>query len=481
MAQRIKVSVYLLLWFGLIAVCSLYAPYFSNDYRYMLIQGTHNDLVTSFYDVLVSQYRHYFEWGGRTVDHVIAQTLLWWGKPWQSIIQAGVYVLMILTTVWLGLGVKPTLKLRLWPVVFTTLMFWLCIRNFGEVVINTVSSCNYLYSTLLIMLFMLPFRLSFKEDKCRSTWWMALLMFPFGILAGWTNENSGFAAVCVIGIYNLYLIRARKITAWQVTGGIGLLIGYIILMLAPGNEARMVSMEDKGFSFVSHFFNSSIEIFGISLLTQHVLLIALVLVLYTIKRHALKFTDIWQYRAGWWLSITAALSLGIMLASSNFPARSAAPFTFFLTSGVLAFWQLCAERGITVLPRVVRTGGTVLAFLFVAVTGFNAVQGYKQAYYDNQLRGLEIMHQLSQGKKDLVVSPFNVNKTKYLFISDVHSSPTFWSNLIVQRFYGINSIRRLCDEPDDNREIDFVFISRLGKPICTLPGKQAAAAAAGSK
>ena len=55
---------YLLLWFGIIAMISNLTPYFANDFRYMMIQGT-QDPVTSFADIVLSQYRHYFEWGGR--------------------------------------------------------------------------------------------------------------------------------------------------------------------------------------------------------------------------------------------------------------------------------------------------------------------------------------------------------------------------------------------------------------------------------
>ena len=48
---------YLLLWFGLIIICSELTPYFANDYRYMLVQGTH-DFISSYQDIWQSQYQH---------------------------------------------------------------------------------------------------------------------------------------------------------------------------------------------------------------------------------------------------------------------------------------------------------------------------------------------------------------------------------------------------------------------------------------
>ena len=266
-----KALIYLALWAALIALCSYLAPYCGNDLRYMLIEGT-DDLVNSVGDVFISQYRHYFDWGGRTVNHVIAQLLLYLDKPGQSIIQGLTFALLVWAIAAAGAG-RWRVRQPLYPLIFITLMLWLCLRNFGEVVINMVSSANYLYSTLLVLIFLIPFRQSLRCAQDKRSWAFALQMFPLGIIAGWTNENTGFAAVCMVGLYNLRLLYEKRLTAWQFTGGVGLLIGYVLLMAAPGNEARMEFMEDKGFNFWDHFIHNSLEIVGFSFITQHLLLI----------------------------------------------------------------------------------------------------------------------------------------------------------------------------------------------------------------
>ena len=51
--MRTKTYVYLALWTAFIAACAYMMPYFSNDYRYMLVQGS--DLpVESLKDIAVS-------------------------------------------------------------------------------------------------------------------------------------------------------------------------------------------------------------------------------------------------------------------------------------------------------------------------------------------------------------------------------------------------------------------------------------------
>ncbi len=479
MSRTIKVLCYLAPWFAVIFMCSYFTPYFGNDYRYMLVEGT-DSMVGSLYDILVSQYRHYFDWGGRTVNHLLAQFLLYIGKPWQSLITAAGYILLVLAICWTGFGYRPSLRLRLLPLCFVSLILWLCLRNFGEVVINVVSSCNYMFSTLIILLFLLPFRQSMHKERDVRPGWFAAVMFGAGLIAGWTNENTGFAAVAVVGLYNLKLLCERRLSLWQLCAGCGLLLGYLLLILAPGNEARLEFMQAKGFDFWQHFFDASLSIIGISFVTQHLLLISLIYVLWLLNRHALLRLSSPDVCAGLWLCAAGFLSLLIMLASPTIPARSVTPFTVFTAAGVLALYRELYLRGIKVLPAWSLKLLLPLFFAFSAATAFNAVQGYYQAHLDNYKRGLEIILQLRQGKKDLVVHPLNVSRTRYLYLADAKADKNNWANLILARYYGLDSIVRICDEPQSDRIGDFVYFSKLGQPICRVKKSSAAGASGNS-
>ncbi len=469
MPQSVKTLAYLLPWCVVIALCSLYTPYFGNDFRYMLVEGT-NDLVSSLSDIVISQYRHYFTWGGRTVNHLIAQFLLYIGKPAQSIITALTYGLLLLAIVWAGLNCRrPTFKVRLLPLIFVSLVLWLCMRNFGEVVINVVSSSNYMFSTLLILLFFIPFVQSFHLERDVRPWWFSLFMCALGILAGWTNENTGCAAVTVVGLYNLKLLKEKRLTAWQCLGGCGLLGGYLALMLAPGNAARMLFMENKGFDFWEHFFNDSIGIIGLSFLTQHLLLISLIWVLWQLKRHALLVCPSAQVKAGLWLCAAGFLSLLIMLASPTIPARSAAPFTIFVAAGTVALANELYLHGISICPKSLCNAVLSVLFIVSAASAVNAVLGYRQMYFDNQQRGREIIAQLRQGKQDLVVSPLKTQRGRYIYAADVRTDPQNWANLILTRYYGLHSIVRSCDEVSSSLPNDFVYFVKIGQPVCKVP------------
>ena len=254
---------YLIFWTFFIGVCAYLAPYFANDYRYMLVEGT-NDIVGSVSDIFISQYRHYFDWGGRTVAHLFAQFLLYIGKPYNAVFTALCYLALILGIYYHAYGIKPTLKnLRLFPLFFITAFLWICMRNFGEVVFNIVSSCNYLVTVVIILYFLLPYRLSFYKEKIDSGVLAVIGMFIFGIIAGWTNENNSAAACAGIFLICAYHYHKKKLALWELSGFIGLCIGFLILMLAPGNEERLDFMESGGFDYEAHLW-VSLEIFFIS-------------------------------------------------------------------------------------------------------------------------------------------------------------------------------------------------------------------------
>lgn len=63
-------------------------PYTSDDILYRNITGT-QEAVKNIGDIFLSQYTHWFSWGGRNVAHFVAQLLLLIARPISSIIITG--------------------------------------------------------------------------------------------------------------------------------------------------------------------------------------------------------------------------------------------------------------------------------------------------------------------------------------------------------------------------------------------------------
>lgn len=471
--KYLKSPIYLLAWFVFIAACAYIIPYFSNDYRYMMIEGT-QDLVSSFSDIVVSQYRHYFTWGGRTPPHVLAQLLLWGGK-YVSAVGAGLCYLVLIYLIYVqakGKRVNP-FKLLILPVLFITVALWLCLRAYGEVIFMLVTSCNYLYTTTFILAFLLPYRFSINADNCKKSVPFAIMMFLLGIIAGWCNENTGFAICAANFLLCLYLYKVKKLSFWHITGFVGTCIGFLVLVLSPGNNARLEMMETTGsFNYFSHL-AVTLDIFFLTLLEELPLILSLVYLLFIAYKNKFFSKDKFaEYKNDFigvlYLFIFGFASLAIMIFSPNFPARTATPFTCALIACISGVYFILNKEDIKVMPKTMTVSLYTLSFVYILVTGENALGGLLKVKQDMVERDYEIQQQLDAGVKDLVVSPLTVETSRYIFVADVRTKPTFFANEILSRFYHVNSIVRTCDFAKNVKHSDLIIYQHYGEPVCSV-------------
>lgn len=445
---------YLLLWFGLIIICSELTPYFANDFRYMLVQGTH-DFVASYQDIFVSQYQHYFEWGGRTVAHVIAQTLLFWGKPFSAVAQACCYVLLMLFIYYNAYGISPTLRLRFMPLFVISALLFMQLRVYGEVIFNIVSSANYLYTTTIVLMFLLPYRISMSRELCLSWYITWPMMMVLGVLAGWSNENTAAAVAAGLGLYLLYNLVQKRLRFWQCLGYAAFLVGFALLVFAPGNRARLDSMEEGGFDYVAHTIKA-IGLFGEALMVSLILLLVLAYLYWKVREHFLQYARPDRYMGSMFFILTGFLALFLMIFSPNFPARSATPFTIFVIVGVIGLADILLSRGYDIVSTRCKWMLTTISAAFMIAAMTNIIYCSVILNEDFKVRNAEILQQIEQGKTDLVVSPMHVNTYKYIFVADVRATPDYWTNKIVTNFLEVNSIVRSCDYPQRSLMHDLV-------------------------
>lgn len=446
---------YLLLWFGFIVLCAHLTPYFANDYRYLLISGT-NDLVSSFKDIFISQYHHYFEWGGRSVAHFIAQALLYMGKPASAVCQALCYVLLILFVYYNAYGIKPTLKLRFKPLVLITILLFLQLRAYGEVVFNIVSSANYLYVLLIVLMFLLPYRISMSREIGVSHSIFCPIIFVLGILAGWSNEATGAAVSAGLGLYLLFNLKQRKLQLWQCVGYIGFLIGFAFMIFAPGNHARLESMEDHGFDYFGHVL-SALEIFFETLIVCGFLVVLVAFLLYKIYKNRLHHKDISIFYGSMWFIATGFFSLFLMVFSPNFPIRTTTTFVVFTVIGILGLSLILYKHSNRLLPHHWENRIVLLLELFSLSIVINMVWAYSELNESIKFRTADLFAQLDQGQKHLVVEPLALRTYKYIYVADVRANKDYWTNKIVANFYQVEDIVRTKDLKPNKVHYDWQF------------------------
>lgn len=216
---------------------NIFTPLLADDFSYIFICGSDRVLVSSLGDVVQSQINHYFSWGGRSVAHSIAQILLMLPPMVADILNT----LAHLTYVFLVyLLIKGKNKGGLVLFILVNIATWFIQPIPADTTLWLVGSSNYLWCSLFIMSFILPFRLyEGKAMKGICKFIFPVFLFLWGIIAGWTNENTAGAMLLIVILFMVYFRSNKwKMPVWAITGLVGGVIGYAIMILAPGNAGR---------------------------------------------------------------------------------------------------------------------------------------------------------------------------------------------------------------------------------------------------
>lgn len=230
-------------------VCGIYffllnyfTPLAGDDFQYQNIFGS-QERIGSLADIVQSQWKHYFTWGGRSVVHTIDQFFLMYDKMAFNIANTIVFllfVLLIYKCVYPN-GISNSF------LALEYIALWFCIPGVGTSIVWQTMSCNYLWGSTMVLALFLPYRFLLNSDsragQASQPLWknilLAVLMLPAGLLAGWSIEAGGAMLLAGIVLILFWQKRgSRRIAAWEITGLLGALAGYALLILAPGNYAR---------------------------------------------------------------------------------------------------------------------------------------------------------------------------------------------------------------------------------------------------
>ena len=216
---------------ALFYVVNCFTPYFSDDWHYCMMIGPNGEedrWIKNMYDVIVSNYYHYFQINGRVVPHVFLMTfdaLL--GKGLFNVFNAllfGTYLhLLTLNFVkerknaLIGLAISASLTLC-FMCGFTNEFLWMS------------GVFNYEFVAVLVLLFNYLLNI-----EIHSKVWIPLL-FLYGVISGWTNE------AVVIGLSVVYLcmyMRHLKDLTWSQWALLsGFAIGVALCVFSPGSIHR---------------------------------------------------------------------------------------------------------------------------------------------------------------------------------------------------------------------------------------------------
>ncbi len=247
-------------WFLIIAFLSYRMPLYVDDYYHINSFAT-GERIGSFGDIIASVGCYYDIWGGRVLSMFLIQTMLMWPRIIYAIVNGLVYVAMVnIICAYADRGESHRSRrdggtsVLLISVIY--LICWFFMPDQAEVVIWPTGSITYMWMNTLIILFGLLYyrdyltciNNSVSADKAgisRSSRdgvpvavsCVVTTLLGFG--AGLSAEASACAMSFALLIYTIAMIRGRwhiTIDKWLGIGGF--ILGFVILMAAPGNYVR---------------------------------------------------------------------------------------------------------------------------------------------------------------------------------------------------------------------------------------------------
>ena len=233
---------------------NLLTPNVADDYSYKFIwdgAGNGNLIngidpnrlqpVESFSDILISQWQHYFAWGGRTIAHIFVQFFVWQEKIFFDVANLFVFAALVLLLFNVGTGL-PLREMKKSYLLLILAGIYFCAPSLIITTIWLTGTCNYLWMCTLELLFLLPFAMSYRQKKLvpSSQFLVPILAF----LAGWSIEPGAAVTVFVTFMFLIHFHREKNLQTWMKIAFVFLLVGFAILMLAPGNLHRADLISD---------------------------------------------------------------------------------------------------------------------------------------------------------------------------------------------------------------------------------------------
>lgn len=462
----------LLIIFLFLYVLNCFTPLgFGDDYLYSFIwQGNAMNVplpanaarVSSFSDLLASQWSHYLTWGGRSIAHTIAQFFLWKGKGLFNFANAFVGTLLVAEIYWCIHKGKVSFSFEPKKIFWIFFALWAFTPGFTPVFLWLTGACNYLWTCVMLIGFMVPFikKYYYPEGKAGDSVLFTGFMFFFGIFSGWTNENS----VCwIILLLVLFLLRLRKndicIHNWMYAGLTGLLVGYLLLVLSPGNLSRFHLIHGSGWDSIQYI-KANCETFFKVIICQFFLWYFLLRFLYGVT-HKSSGSEILKKEIIF-VSVLSVISLGtsvVMLLAPEFPERSGFFGTVWLIIAVGIVWQMQEENQFRLVQDGAKKFLSVAGIFYFIMTSAVTLHNFLDMNEWHQ----ELLLHVQQAKMDnknsvLFVKPFQkASKTEVLMSgfhiveNDLSDDVNCWENVAFARYHGIKGIRVGKDNNNETR------------------------------
>ena len=416
-------------------------PYLSDDIIYM------DEVVkaNNFFDLFVQEYDHYMGHSGRTVAHFLLRVFLFTGNKLVFDIVAAIVFVLISILIYLNIDYRKKYDVRVYSLIVALL--WLFDPTIANSVFWEDGACNYLFTGCIVLGFVTVFRKAIKEGWKRGIGF-TIGMFFFGLAAGWCNENTSGGAI----LFALVMIAVKwretrsfkNVKPWMITGVVGAMLGFVLMIVAPGNFIRAVTREEAHTGYLAllaRFLKITLIIKEGYLTLVFAFIVIVIAIAYKLGNRKEFFkTTSGIMLFGFLFLITSYALLGV---SSTQP-RAYYGAGLFLMTAVAAGYAWLVNVGYkeafaqTVATSLVTILGVLLIFTYIE-DGANVARVKRE--FDE--RDAYLAQKAEEGVTDVVVPMLRPEwECRYTtaYTMDINEDPGHWINVAYAGHFGFDSV-----------------------------------------
>lgn len=437
--------------FIMILIYEILTPNMSDDIIYGDVVATANSIG----DLFKQEYEHYIGHGGRSVAHIILRFFLYSGNKIFFNIGASLVFVFESVFIYLNLDYRKKYDIRLYGLVI--LFLWFLDPAMSNTVFWETGACNYLFTGTIAIAYCTYFRRHMRLESGNSLSLM-IKMFVLGLLSGWCNENTsgGVILFCLMLLVDKWIENGKKcgfVKPWMVTGFIGNLLGFGIMILSPGNFGRAEVAEEEHtglLALMARFLKIVINIRDNYFILVAAFVVLLIFIYY-MSADKKKFLETTKYMR--MLGFVALMTAFSLIAVPSSQIRTYYGAGLFMMMAVLNGAGIVANTLFMSGSASDREGGLSYTMLQTAVTSLVAVwaivlaftyieQGANLARIKREMdeRDAYVWQQVEAGEVEICVPrlrPQWENRFSFAYDSDISDDCDYWINLFYTEHYGI--------------------------------------------
>ena len=430
-------------------------PYLSDDLFYLCNVRE----ATGIGDLWRLTIAEYFNNGGRLMAYITFRLFFF--------IEAKVVYDVVASLMFVALGVLIYLNIKkekkydfaLLMLIF--LLLWLSTVSFGETVLWVTGACVHLFGFVWILGAITLYRYLLKRDDNKKAVLWAVLMFLIALPAGDSSENNSAAGILLFALFTInYFLNKKEqgisikkaVKPFQITGFIGFLTGFGLLVLSPGTHNRAENMTDGDYTgivgILSHFYKISVRLRD--LLLPLLIATLLLFVLLVIRGYYKSFKDVRNHEAVLFTigAFASAYALVIVTLTED---RVFFGFSVFL---IMALSQLVSDLNLSKdSDKFIKYGMVSLLCMMFFFTYLENLVNLARIYREENERIAEIETNIEQGNRDYIVVPQYRSEFENIYSTahrnDMTEDPGYWINIFYEEWYGVSQIEAIPRETWD--------------------------------